>query len=49
VRRLCGTYAMGPVEIELDGTGAVTRLVAQPIGIFQPKAVGEPAESGVKP
>lgn len=91
LRRLCGTYAMGPVEIvvaltgdgtltatpagspplelrpiralrfgvkdqpavtaefELDGTGAVTRLVAQPIGIFHPKAVGEPAESGAKP
>jgi CubicO group peptidase (beta-lactamase class C family) len=49
--RLCGIYAMGPVEIvvALDGTGAVTRLVAQPIGIFQPKTAGEPAESGVKP
>lgn len=80
--RLCGTYAMGPVEIvvsladergltvtvpgspplslqpiqglrfgvqgqpgitaefELDDAGAVTRLVAQPIGIFRPKAAG---------
>jgi CubicO group peptidase (beta-lactamase class C family) len=77
--RLCGTYAMGPVEVivarkgdrgltssvpgspplellptrglrfevqgqpgltiefELDDTGAVTRLIAQPIGIFLPK------------
>ena len=77
--RLCGTYAMGPIEVvvalrgertltvtppgsppldlepsgglrfgvkdqpaitlefELDGNGAVTRLVAQPIGIFLPK------------
>ena len=25
------------VEFELDGTGAVTRLVAQPLGIFLPK------------
>jgi len=79
LRRLCGTYAMGPIEIvvaqksdhvltvtvpgappfelqpgrglrfevqgqpgitaefELDDTGAVTRLVAQPFGIFLPK------------
>jgi len=77
--RLCGTYAMGPVEVvvalrgertltvtpsgsppldlepagglrfrlkdlpgvtaefELDGNGAVTRLIAQPLGIFLPK------------
>jgi hypothetical protein len=25
------------VEFELDDTGAVTRLVAQPLGIFLPK------------
>src|SRR5215471_9805898 len=79
LRLLCGTYAMGPIEVvvglrgertltltppgsppldlepsgglrfgvkdqpaitlefELDGNGAVTRLVAQPIGIFLPK------------
>lgn len=79
LRRLCGTYAMGPIEVvvalrgertltitppgsppldlepagglrfgvkgqpavtaefELDDNGAVTRLVAQPIGIFLPK------------
>jgi hypothetical protein len=79
LRALCGTYAMGPIEVvvamrgertltltppgsppldlepsgglrfgvkdqpgvtlefELDGNGAVTRLVAQPIGIFLPK------------
>jgi hypothetical protein len=79
LRRLCGTYAMGPIEIvvaqksdqvlnvsvpgappfelqpgrglrfevqgqpgitvenELDDTGAVTRLVAQPFGVFRPK------------
>ena len=79
LRRLCGTYTMGPIEIsvaqksarvltvaapgappfelragrglrfevpgqpgitvefELDETGAVTRLVAQPLGIFLPK------------
>jgi CubicO group peptidase (beta-lactamase class C family) len=79
LRTLCGTYAMGPIEVvvalrgertltitptgsppldlepsgglrfgvkdqpaitlefELDGNGAVTRLVAQPIGIFLPK------------
>jgi CubicO group peptidase (beta-lactamase class C family) len=79
LRRLCGTYAMGPIEVvvaqksdhvltvtvpgaspfeleprrglrfelkgqpaitaefELDETGAVTRLVAQPLGIFLPK------------
>jgi hypothetical protein len=82
LRRLCGSYAMGPVEIvvalrgertltvtapgappldleplgclrfgvkdqpaitaefELDGNGAVTRLVAQPLGIFLPKNAG---------
>ena len=80
LRRLCGTYTMGPIEIsvaqksdrvltvaapgappfelragrglrfevpgqpgitvefELDETGAVARLVAQPLGIFLPKA-----------
>ena len=79
LRRLCGTYAMGPIEIavilrgertltvsapgappldlvpigglrfgvkdqpavtaefELDDSGAVTRLIAQPLGIFLPK------------
>jgi CubicO group peptidase (beta-lactamase class C family) len=80
LRRLCGTYAMGPIEVvvalrcdhvltvtvpgappfdlqparrglrfevagqpavtaefELDETGAVARLVAQPLGIFRPK------------
>jgi len=79
LRRLCGTYAMGPIEIvvgqktdhvltvtvpgappfelqpgrglrfevlgqpgitvefELDDVGTVTRLVAQPLGIFRPK------------
>jgi len=79
LRRLCGTYAMGPVEVtvalrgertltvtppgsppfdlepigglrfgvkdrpavtaefELDDNGAVTRLIAQPLGIFLPK------------
>jgi hypothetical protein len=79
LRRLCGTYAMGPIEMvvaqrsdhlltittpgappfelqpgrglrfevkgypgitaefELDETGAVARLVAQPLGIFHPK------------
>ena len=79
LRRLCGTYVMGPIEIvvagqgddvltvtapgappfelqprrglrfevkgqpgvtaefELDGTGAVARLVVQPLGIFLPK------------
>jgi CubicO group peptidase (beta-lactamase class C family) len=79
LRRLCGTYAMGPIEVvialrgertltitepgstpvdlepagglrfavkdlpavtaefELDDDGAVTRLIAQPIGIFVPK------------
>jgi CubicO group peptidase (beta-lactamase class C family) len=80
LRRLCGTYAMGPIEVvvalrgdhvltvatpgappfelapagrglrfevteqpaitaefELDESGAVTRLVAQPLGIFWPK------------
>jgi hypothetical protein len=78
LRRLCGSYAMGPIEItvaqrgqvltvttqggqtaelqpgrglrfevaaqpgvtaefELDETGAVTRLVVQPLGIFLPK------------
>ena len=80
LRRLCGTYAMGPVEVvvtlqgdrvltvtapgtppfalrpagrglrfevtaqpavtvefELDETGSVSRLVAQPLGIFRPK------------
>ena len=79
LRRLCGTYAMGPIEVavalrgertltitvpgsppldlepagglrfgvkdqpaitaefELDGNGAVTRLIAQPVGIFFPK------------
>ena len=25
------------VEVELDDTGAVTRLAAQPFGIFRPK------------
>jgi CubicO group peptidase (beta-lactamase class C family) len=82
LRRLCGGYAMGPIEVvvalrgdrtltvtgaggptldlvplsglrfgmkdqpsvtaefELDGDGAVTRLVAQPLGIFLPKAAG---------
>ena len=80
LRRLCGGYVMGPIEVvvalrgertltvtapgsppldlvhlgglrfgmknqpsvtaefELDGDGAVTRLVAQPLGIFLPKA-----------
>ena len=80
LRRLCGGYAMGPIEVvvalrgprtltvtapgsppldlvplgglrfglkdqpsvtaefELDGNGAVARLVAQPLGIFLPKA-----------
>jgi len=79
LRRLCGTYAMGPIEVtialrgertltaavsgsppldlepvsglrfgvkdqpaitaefELDDNGAVTRLIAQPLGIFLPK------------
>jgi hypothetical protein len=79
LRRLCGTYTMGPIEVvvaqkgdrlltvatpgappfelqagrglrfevkgqpgitaefELDETGAVVRLVAQPLGIFRPK------------
>jgi CubicO group peptidase (beta-lactamase class C family) len=79
LRRLCGTYAMGPIEVvvalrgertltvtvpgsppldlepagglrfgvknqpaitaefELDGNGTVTRLIAQPLGIFYPK------------
>ncbi len=79
LRRLCGTYAMGPIEVvvalkgdrtltvtipgappfdllpgpglrfevqgqpgitaefELDDTGEVTRLVAQPLGVFRPK------------
>jgi hypothetical protein len=79
LRRLCGTYAMGPIEVvvaqrsdhvltittpgappfelqpgrglrfevkgypgitaefQLDETGAVARLVAQPLGIFHPK------------
>jgi hypothetical protein len=79
LRRLCGTYAMGPIEVtvglrgertltvtapgtlpldlepigglrfgvkgqpavtaefELDDSGAVTRLIAQPLGIFLPK------------
>ncbi len=27
-------------EFELDETGAVTRLVAQPLGVFHPKAPG---------
>jgi CubicO group peptidase (beta-lactamase class C family) len=82
LRRLCGTYAMGPIEVvvalrgehtltvtvpgsppldlepadglrfgvkdqpaitaefELDGNGAVTRLIAQPLGIFHPKEAG---------
>ena len=82
LRRLCGSYAMGPIEVvvalrgertltvtapgsppldlvplgglrfgmkdqpavtaefELDGDGAVTRLVAQPLGIFLPKEAG---------
>jgi CubicO group peptidase (beta-lactamase class C family) len=86
LRRLCGTYAMGPIEtvialrgertltvtppgsppldlepagglrfgvkdqpaitleFELDGNGAVTRLVAQPIGIFLPKEDPDQAE-----
>jgi hypothetical protein len=81
LRRLCGTYAMGPLEVtigmrgehtltltapgapaldlapirglrfgvksrpavtaefELDDSGAVTRLVAQPLGIFLPTGV----------
>ena len=85
LRLLCGTYAMGPIEVvvglrgertltltppgsppldlepsgglrfgvkdqpaitlefELDGNGAVTRLVAQPIGIFLPKKDPDPA------
>ena len=80
LRRLCGTYSMGPIEVvvaqqgdhvltvatpgappfelqagrglrfevkgqpgitaefELDETGAVVQLVAQPLGIFRPKA-----------
>ena len=82
LRRLCGGYAMGPIEVvvalrgeraltvtapggppldlvplgglrfgvkdqpavtaefELDGEGAVTRLIAQPLGIFLPKEAG---------
>jgi CubicO group peptidase (beta-lactamase class C family) len=82
LRRLCGGYAMGPIEVvvalrgehtltvtapgsppldlvplgglrfgvkdqpsvtaefELDGDGAVTRLIAQPLGIFLPKEAG---------
>jgi Domain of unknown function (DUF3471) len=82
LRRLCGGYVMGPIEVvvalrgertltvtapgsppldlvhlgglrfgmknqpsvtaqfELDGGGAVTRLVAQPLGIFLPKDAG---------
>ena len=82
LRRLCGTYAMGPVEVtvalrgertltvtppgsppldlepigglrfgvkdlpavtvefELDDHGTVTRLIAQPLGIFLPKEAG---------
>jgi CubicO group peptidase (beta-lactamase class C family) len=85
LRRLCGGYVMGPIEVvvalrgertltvtapgsppldlvhlgglrfgmknqpsvtaefELDGDGAVTRLVAQPLGIFLPKEAGERA------
>jgi hypothetical protein len=85
LRRLCGAYAMGPIELvvalraertltvtapgsppldlepigglrfcvkdqsaitaefELGDDGAVTRLVAQPFGIFLPKDAGEPA------
>jgi CubicO group peptidase (beta-lactamase class C family) len=90
LRRLCGTYTMGPVsvdvslasdtvltvtvpgspplelrpgpglrfevqgapgvtaEFELDEAGAVTRLIAQPIGIFHPvaSATAEQAEAG---
>jgi hypothetical protein len=84
LRGLCGSYAMGPIEIvvalrgertltvtdsvsppvdldpisglrfglhdqpavtaefELDGNGAVTRLIAQPLGIFLPKEASEP-------
>jgi CubicO group peptidase (beta-lactamase class C family) len=87
LRRLCGRYAMGPIEVtvalrgertltvtppggapldlvplggfrfalkgqpsvrsefELDGDGAVTRLIAQPLGIFLPKGAGEQAAS----
>jgi len=84
LRRLCGTYAMGPIEVmvalrsdhvltvtipgappfelqpagrglrfgvkgqpaitaefELDDTGAVARLAAQPLGIFLPKGSGD--------
>jgi CubicO group peptidase (beta-lactamase class C family) len=82
LRRLCGGYAMGPIEVvvalrgestltvtapgsptldlvplgglrfgvkdqpsvtaefDLDGDGAVTRLIAQPLGIFLPKEAG---------
>jgi hypothetical protein len=85
LRKLCGTYAMGPIEsvvalrgertltitppgsppldlepiaglrfgvkdvptitleFELDGNGAVTRLIAQPLGIFLPKEASSPA------
>ena len=49
LRRLCGTYVMGPIEVvvALEGDrvltvaapGAVVRLVAQPLGIFHPKAL----------
>jgi hypothetical protein len=84
LRRLCGTYAMGPIEVtvalrggrtltvappgsppldlepiggrrfavkdqpaitaefELDDNDAVTRLIAQPLGVFLPKGPGEP-------
>jgi hypothetical protein len=31
------------VEFELDETGAVARLVAQPLGIFHPKALSGPS------
>ena len=85
LRRLCGTYTMGPIEVtvtqkadrlltiaapgappfelragrglrfevtgqpgltiefELDETGAVAWLVAQPLGIFHPKALSGPS------
>jgi CubicO group peptidase (beta-lactamase class C family) len=88
LRRLCGGYVMGPLEVtvalrgertltvtppggapldlvslgglrfalkgqpsvtsefELDGNGAVTRLIAQPLGIFLPKDAGQQAAGG---
>ena len=88
LRRLCGAYAMGPIEatvalraertltvtppgsppldleplgglrfglkdqpavtaeFELDGDGAVARLVVQPLGVFLPKETSQQAASG---